>query len=305
MSLKNFLNIDIKEMKENNRKKEVEELERLQPIPEVVKKLFGGNEFEIGKNFAEVFMEDGIPDIIEFYILPEGWDDNTDNLEGLQIEDIVWEKRIRLSVSAIYGSGNGKGKQILNIELMKKNRKRELEELERLKHKLYPLTKCIVCSNEIHHNHNALLCLKCSEKYTIEEINKKENKFKELLQLNQFIKEFEKDLTDPNYDENINSKEILRHDLKLMLEDKIKLEKEIRLHSALITNEITISEEAEEEKAEKVIEEQLTKKFEEDNLKDAIEENELREQYKSETGKDALTLKNTIRKDYLKWINEQ
>ena len=87
------------------------------------KKLFNGKEFEIGKNFAEVFMEDGIPDIIEYYILPKGWDDNTDNLYPMEIEDIAWKKRIRLDVSAIYGCGDGKGKQVLNIELMYKPKK--------------------------------------------------------------------------------------------------------------------------------------------------------------------------------------
>lgn len=83
------------------------------------KKIFAGKEFEIGKNFAEVLMEDGIADTIEFYILPKGWDDNTDNLDGVEIEDIVWKKRIRLNVSSIYQSGSG-GKTTLNIELMYK-----------------------------------------------------------------------------------------------------------------------------------------------------------------------------------------
>lgn len=34
-------------------------------------------------------------------------------------------------------------------------------------------------------------------------------------------------------------------------------------------------------------------------------EKDLMKQYKLETGKSAITLKQTIRKDYLKWLNEQ
>lgn len=92
------------------------------------KKIFAGKEFEIGKNFAEVLMEDGIVDTIEFYILPKGWDDNTDNLDGVEITNIAYNKRIRLDVSAIYQSGSG-GKSTLNIELMTKEPiSKEMEE---------------------------------------------------------------------------------------------------------------------------------------------------------------------------------
>lgn len=56
---------------------------------------------------------------------------------------------------------------------------------------------------------------------------------------------------------------------------------------------------------EKVLEELGDKKLDEIKLQDAIEEKELMEQYILATGKNALTLKGTVRKDYLKWKNEQ
>ncbi len=79
----------------------------------------------------------------------------------------------------------------------------------------------------------------------------------------------------------------------------------IREKAKKIVNKEEKQQITEEEKVEKVLGELDNKKLDAINLQDAIEEKELREQYKLETSKNAITLAGTVRKSYLKWKIEQ
>lgn len=85
-------------------------------------------------------------------------------------------------------------------------------------------------------------------------------------------------------------------------EKKQLIKEEMEAGIKLVLEELDDTEiEDDEEKIEEVLIELGDKKLDEINLQDAIEEKELMEQYKLETGKDAITLKGTIRKHYIKF----